>query len=566
MTSSNAWHCDRIEDREGSYMSAREYLEREVRERAHHATAEEVRTTCSFARAERLIGREYHGRFLIELLQNAADAWRNDLRSLNGNHSRVSVLLAEGPALIVANQGAPMSAEVVIESLGHIGASTKSEGEAIGHKGIGFKSVLEITHAPEIYSGLQDDSLKLAVRFDPELAYSTITDSSPHWSELLSNVRSSDEHDELAAVPVLRFPHWVDELPTAVADLAAEGFDTVVLLPFNASPANRVELDEDSWLVTVRRALADISDQILVLLGCFSEVAIDDRLGGIREVIAPSWQIDSESGGSDYTRELVQVLRNGDLSSRWRLFRKSLPEIENLAGEIAVGIRIDGVSTPGALVPTADREVSAPFHLFFPTRIASGLPFLLHGYFEVDAARTGFYRGSESRNKSILHELAALTAEAVRDNAHSGDADVVTVVNLVAAAGDPEDPLARDFRADVLDRLDAFDWIPASPERDNLRTERPSGLFVCRPELTRHVAAVFPQTYVAMRVDLSLPDIRLSDAALDLIRLRRTAQTSGTSSAHFFVRGRSRSGKAQTRTEGSSNFLTSLRHLRSRTE
>ena len=37
--------------------------------------------TCSFARAERLLGREYHGRFLIELLQNAADAWREDARS-----------------------------------------------------------------------------------------------------------------------------------------------------------------------------------------------------------------------------------------------------------------------------------------------------------------------------------------------------------------------------------------------------------------------------------------------------------------------------------------------------
>ena len=50
----------------------------QVVERSKHATAESVRTTCSFARAERLIGREYHGRFLIELLQNAADASRSD--------------------------------------------------------------------------------------------------------------------------------------------------------------------------------------------------------------------------------------------------------------------------------------------------------------------------------------------------------------------------------------------------------------------------------------------------------------------------------------------------------
>jgi hypothetical protein len=61
--------------------AGRSYLEAEVDERARNQTAEDVRTTCSFARAERLLGREYHGRFLIELLQNAADAWRNDPRS-----------------------------------------------------------------------------------------------------------------------------------------------------------------------------------------------------------------------------------------------------------------------------------------------------------------------------------------------------------------------------------------------------------------------------------------------------------------------------------------------------
>src|SRR5205809_662789 len=72
---------------------ARAYLEAEVRERARHATAESVRMTCSFARAERLIGREYHGRFLIELLQNAADAWSNDDRSRAGERCRVAVLV-----------------------------------------------------------------------------------------------------------------------------------------------------------------------------------------------------------------------------------------------------------------------------------------------------------------------------------------------------------------------------------------------------------------------------------------------------------------------------------------
>ena len=130
----------------------RSFVESEVAIRARHETKEDVRRTASLATAERLFGHEYHGRFLIELLQNAADAW-GDFAS-GGARSRLEVVIGEGPALLVANQGDPFPAKTVIESLGHIGRSTKIEGQAIGHKGIGFKSVLEISSTPEIYSGL----------------------------------------------------------------------------------------------------------------------------------------------------------------------------------------------------------------------------------------------------------------------------------------------------------------------------------------------------------------------------------------------------------------------------
>ncbi|MGY1777738.1 sacsin N-terminal ATP-binding-like domain-containing protein [Geodermatophilus sp. SYSU D00804] len=123
-----------------------------------HRTAEQVQTTCSFARAERLLGREYHGRFLIELLQNAADAWRN--ADTTGDRSGVRIVVdSHGPALVVANRGEPFPATVVLDSLGHIGRSTKAQGEAIGHKGIGFKSVLEVSSTPELYSWPLETSL-----------------------------------------------------------------------------------------------------------------------------------------------------------------------------------------------------------------------------------------------------------------------------------------------------------------------------------------------------------------------------------------------------------------------
>src|SRR4051812_189742 len=166
---------------QSSPSAARALLAEAVRQRARHATDEQVQETCSFARAERLLGREYHGRFLIELLQNAADAWRGCAK--NGSRSKVRVESASGPVLLVANQGQPFPATAVIESLGHIGRSTKAHGEAIGHKGIGFKSVLEVSLVPELYSGLGEPEPTLAVRFDPREALRRIRESSPNWDD-----------------------------------------------------------------------------------------------------------------------------------------------------------------------------------------------------------------------------------------------------------------------------------------------------------------------------------------------------------------------------------------------
>lgn len=77
-----------------------------------------------------------------------------------------------------------------------------------------------------------------------------------------------DIEDPLAAVPILRYPMWVDELPADVRELAADGFDTVIRLPFNEDL--RPDLGLEKWLETVRAGFLDLTDQMLLLLGCSS--------------------------------------------------------------------------------------------------------------------------------------------------------------------------------------------------------------------------------------------------------------------------------------------------------
>ena len=497
----------------------RAYLEHEVAERAYHRNSEDVRVTCSFARAERLLGREYHGRFLIELLQNAADASRR--ADGQPGRSRAVVRITKGPALLVANEGSPMDARTVIESLGHIGASTKAEGEAIGHKGIGFKSVLEITRTPEIYSGLRNPTPTLAVGFDPDVAREKIQNATNNWEAWLADVQGLDERDEYAAVPILRFLYWIDDLPAEVADLKEQGFDTVVRLPFDERFTEHTGLHRDAWLEAVRRAVEDISDQILLLLGCFDEVRLDARLaGGSDTVITEETQDPQVSIGGGTSREIVRVLRNGRLSSKWRLFRSTLPDRSDLAGELAVGIRVDDGTSVEKVLPAVDEKPSSPFHLFFPTLIPSGVPLLLHAYFEVNAARTSFYKGSIEKAEAILEQLAMLAKTAILDAVHIEKLDLASLVNLFARAGEPEDERARNFRAELLELLDDVEWIPLQRDDQVPRSDRPASVFAERRDLLQKIGRTFSPSYFRSKTGLGFPDGSLEDDALDLVAAR----------------------------------------------
>ncbi len=92
---------------------------------------------------------EYAGRFLIELLQNASDA-----ASKAGLKDSLLKVIRTDHAVYVANQGAPFDPEGKgVECICSFGLTTKDAATYVGNKGVGFKSVVDVTSTPEIYSG-----------------------------------------------------------------------------------------------------------------------------------------------------------------------------------------------------------------------------------------------------------------------------------------------------------------------------------------------------------------------------------------------------------------------------
>jgi hypothetical protein len=105
------------------------------------------------ANAAEHLSAEYHGRFLIELLQNANDqAVRAGLTSSLVTIHRTADLLAVG------NSGQPFD-DRKIDAITSIFQSDKAADECIGNKGIGFKAVFQVADSAEIFSSTPGGNL-----------------------------------------------------------------------------------------------------------------------------------------------------------------------------------------------------------------------------------------------------------------------------------------------------------------------------------------------------------------------------------------------------------------------
>ena len=96
--------------------------------------------------AQELVRDQYAGRYPFELIQNA-----NDAAAGEGATGRRLHFMLTDTALLVADQGAGFGTDQVRAICG-IARSSKDPRKNIGYKGLGFKSVNEITSAPQIVS------------------------------------------------------------------------------------------------------------------------------------------------------------------------------------------------------------------------------------------------------------------------------------------------------------------------------------------------------------------------------------------------------------------------------
>jgi len=158
----------------------------------------------------------YGDRQIYELAQNGADELRDD------PGGEICVVLTS-TYLYCANQGAPMTAEGA-DTILRMGVSRKRAGQ-IGRFGVGVKSVLSVSDAPEFYSNSG------CFGFDRDWATNRI----------------QSVHPDATEIPVLRMARALDRDRSAAADpILSELLDwaiTVVRLPLKPDAVPRLARD-----------------------------------------------------------------------------------------------------------------------------------------------------------------------------------------------------------------------------------------------------------------------------------------------------------------------------------
>jgi len=135
---------------------------------------------------EEQLSEEYHGRFLIELIQNADDAC--------GPNGRILIVFRPSPSprLAVLNTGQGFTKKN-FESLCTLGLTDKRPEEAIGNKGLGFRSVLEICKSPMIFSSDPDRPENSPPRFDGYCFCFSPAELATSWRTAIQRIFQSND-------------------------------------------------------------------------------------------------------------------------------------------------------------------------------------------------------------------------------------------------------------------------------------------------------------------------------------------------------------------------------------
>ena len=315
--------------------------------------------------------KNYNGRQLLEMIQNADDA-----ASEAKDEKEVLVKLKDNK-LIIANTGYPFSQEGLRSIfLSHLSPKEAKE-QQIGKKGLGFRSILNWANKVTIKSH------DLCVSFSPDHSRTILNDLllDAKFSETFNVMIKEYNVEQQTPISILACP---DIAPTEVEQFdGIDKYDTIIQIDL---------IDEKIVKAVIEQIQRNLDAEVLLFLNHLSRIIIDDN-GEIISYIKKN--ISKEN-------IIIEVFKNNERVSEkeWN--------VNSISGNFEDIDKRYQLSLAWQNDFQGKKDV---IYSYFKTEVIMKSNGILHGTFELNGDRNRIVTDEEGYNKRLIGLLPTLIAE-----------------------------------------------------------------------------------------------------------------------------------------------------------
>lgn len=337
---------------------------------------------------------DYHGRELLELLQNADDA------ALDTMPKKVKITFREG-ILEVSNYGEPFSEDGIISLMySHVSPKRKLEKETIGNKGTGFRSILSWADEIQIHSG------KLHVKFTEKHSQAVL-------NNILSKLKTVPNGAEKAATLV--FPEWID-----ASDEISEYTTTIII---------RIKKEKDVSN-DITKQIESLDQNVLLFLNNTEELTIESDDCTVKYV---KKTIRGKVVLSKYIDEKLISERKWSLTRQDGVVKDDKDDEKEKRYHVIIAHCDDNLDSSEKYI-----------YSYFKTEEEFPYPFLLHASFKLTGNRNHLLK--DKVNTRILYTVAEAMVEAAISAGTRKHANYDIVKMLI-----PEKELSKALSGSIAD-------------------------------------------------------------------------------------------------------------------
>lgn len=425
--------------------------------------AVQIRNMTGAYRSEIDRSKGYHGRQLLELLQNADDEAENT--------ENPSVLIKlEQDRLIIANNGMPFSKEGILSLMYSNNSPKIKRQKKIGYKGLGFRSILNWSQAIGIKSG------PFSIEFSKDNAIGFFKSLLENHPELKREVEEASTKNEQYPIATLAVPKWKETY-----DIDTSKYDTYIVIHFSS---DKVRQD-------IQQQINELSMEVALFLNNLRKIKLEspDRNETIAR-IPPEDYAEDDNKDEGYEEIQLQDERGKVIDSKkWRIFSNTdeLPEElrqNEMTKQFEYDLRI-------AVSENIDDDINRLFS-FFRTEVKFPFPAIIHGTFDLDGTRN--HLNKNEVNEFLLEKLAELMIDTAKQLTQVTDEVNWDSMKLLAKKGDFDEKVEKmGFYEKLLDKMKSQQLIPVLSNKYMAVDENPVFFETPYAEILKKFQEVFQE-------------------------------------------------------------------------